>query len=134
MPETTVGDKFITLKEVSCHDGTPYPDEYLNNGAWDKLKHAFLELRRLCGNHPIVITSGYRTVAHNKRVGGAKNSSHLYGEALDLRPPSHLSAMEFYLIAKTFANQIGITGLGLYTDHIHIDVRISNVLVTWSEV
>jgi len=31
----------------------------------------------------IQITSGYRTPAHNEKVGGAKNSLHLYGMACD---------------------------------------------------
>ena len=32
---------------------------------------------------PIYITSGYRSPEHNKAVGGAANSQHVYGEACD---------------------------------------------------
>lgn len=32
---------------------------------------------------PIVITSGYRDYAHNKRVGGVSTSQHMLGQALD---------------------------------------------------
>ena len=34
---------------------------------------------------PITITSGYRTAAHNKSVGGAKSSQHLLGRAADIQ-------------------------------------------------
>lgn len=36
---------------------------------------------------PIVITSGFRCAVLNKRVGGASNSQHLYGQAADLVVP-----------------------------------------------
>ena len=33
---------------------------------------------------PVIITSGYRTEAHNEKVGGKPNSSHLKGLAADI--------------------------------------------------
>ena len=33
----------------------------------------------------VTITSGYRTAAHNKSVGGAKSSQHLLGRAADIQ-------------------------------------------------
>ena len=42
------------------------------------------KLRNLIGM-PIVVTSGYRSEAVNKAVGGAKNSAHLRGGAADIR-------------------------------------------------
>ena len=54
-------------------------------------------LRALCTNVlqplqdalgcPIVITSGFRCAELNKRIGGAANSQHLYGQAADLVVP-----------------------------------------------
>jgi uncharacterized protein YcbK (DUF882 family) len=54
--------------------------------------------------HPLVITSGYRTLATNealrgKREGAAKNSMHLYGKAVDVYMPG------------VPAKQIGLLGL-----------------------
>ena len=37
------------------------------------------------GNDPIIINSGYRSEAVNKAVGGAANSNHLTGCAVDIR-------------------------------------------------
>lgn len=34
-------------------------------------------------NHPICITSSFRSEAHNKAVGGVSFSQHLYGSAID---------------------------------------------------
>ena len=54
-------------------------------------------LRALCTNVlqplrdalgcPIVITSGFRCAELNKRIGGAANSGHLYGQAADFIVP-----------------------------------------------
>ena len=42
------------------------------------------------GNDPIIINSGYRSEAVNKAVGGAANSNHLTGCAVDI----HVAGME----------------------------------------
>lgn len=41
-------------------------------------------LRKLYGR-PIIVTSGYRSSAVNKVVGGAKNSQHVQGKAADIK-------------------------------------------------
>ena len=33
---------------------------------------------------PMIITSGYRTTAHNIKVGGVSNSQHVFGNAADV--------------------------------------------------
>lgn len=42
------------------------------------------ELRKAVGNKPLVIRSAYRCPVHNKNVGGASKSQHLYGKAVDI--------------------------------------------------
>lgn len=64
------------LKEFQCHCcGTVkiHP----------MLLEALERLRELWGN-PIVITSGYRCANHNREVGGAKESRHMKGFAVDV--------------------------------------------------
>ncbi len=41
------------------------------------------KVRVILGNRQMIITSGYRTPAHNKAVGGAPNSYHVKGRAAD---------------------------------------------------
>lgn len=41
------------------------------------------EVRRLLGDRPIIVSSGYRSPALNRAVGGARTSAHLTGHAVD---------------------------------------------------
>ena len=45
------------------------------------------EVRALLGNRPIVITSGFRSDAVNRLVGGSKTSAHVLGWAIDFTCP-----------------------------------------------
>lgn len=78
------------------------------------------ELRRAIGNKPIIINSGYRCPTHNKNVGGAKNSQHLYGKAVDIRV-NGMSPRTLEKFADTvFANGgVGMGGQNI----VHVDTR-----------
>ena len=67
---------------------------------------------------PVIITSGYRTPEHNRAVGGAPDSQHLYGRAADIvvRGVPH---DEVYRQAI----RLGFRGVGRYNTHTHVDVR-----------
>lgn len=45
-------------------------------------------------NKPIIITSGFRTVAHNEEVNGAINSQHCKGQAADFKCNNMKNAFE----------------------------------------
>ena len=47
---------------------------------------------------PIIVTSGYRSTALNKAVGGAVNSQHTKGEAADIRTVSDSRADDMKLL------------------------------------
>jgi len=69
---------------------------------------------------PIQITSGYRTPEHNKAVGGAPNSYHMYGLAADI-----IVWGESRLKVARICQEVGFTCIILYPDkpHIHVDLR-----------
>lgn len=74
---------------------------------------------------PITITSGYRCLKHNQRVGGATGSRHTKGDAADIV----VSGVAPKEVAK-FAESIGVKGIGLYETQadgyfVHIDTRVS---------
>jgi uncharacterized protein YcbK (DUF882 family) len=43
-------------------------------------------IRRILGNKPIRVNSGFRSPEVNKKIGGAKRSQHMKGEAADIVP------------------------------------------------
>lgn len=58
------------------------PNKYISNTS---LTLMFLDIVRYCIGEPIYINSGYRSVALNRKVGGARNSYHTLGLAADIR-------------------------------------------------
>ena len=75
---------------------------------------------------PVRLTSGYRTAAHNKAVGGAPYSQHCYGRAADIRVDNtSVEAVAAY--AETLLPDSG--GIGRYPSSanrkgwVHLDVR-----------
>ena len=78
--------KNFTLKEMTKTD-TGLPNEIPSfEVAFNLYDTAcFLQNLRNKIKMPIVVTSGYRSEAVNKAVGGAKNSAHLRGGAADIR-------------------------------------------------
>lgn len=75
---------------------------------------------------PIIINSGVRCQAHNKKVGGVANSQHLYGRAADIRS-AYVHSKELYkrILVLMQEEVIKIGYIKYYEDKkfIHIDVR-----------
>ena len=101
------------VKEFACKDGTDviFIETDLAE-VLEKIRNHF--------NKAVHITSGYRTVAHNIKCGGAIFSQHCYGMAVDIYitgvPPKEIA-----LYAQTLLPDTG--GIGLYPSFVHIDVR-----------
>ena len=74
-------------------------------------------IRDICG-FPIRINSGYRSEAHNARVGGSPNSLHRLGMAVDLSPVSG-KADELTKIITTATNLGFVTRI--YPNFVHVD-------------
>ncbi|STQ89297.1 YcbK family protein [Iodobacter fluviatilis] len=58
------------------------------------------KIRAILGNNPLIITSGWRTPALNKVVGGSASSDHATARAVDIRCPKFGTART---IARTLA-------------------------------
>ena len=67
-----------------------------------------LEVLRHEFNEPMIVSSGYRHESYNQVIGGAKNSPHLYGKAVDVV----ISGKSAYRLMK-LAIQHGFTGIGV---------------------
>lgn len=108
----------FTSNEFDCH-GSGCCSSTLINPELVK----YLQKIREHFNAPITITSAYRCLTHNSRVGGATGSRHTKGDAADIVVKG-VSPRE---VAK-YAESIGIKGIGLYETSAdgfftHIDTR-----------
>jgi hypothetical protein len=86
------------------------------------VKPNLLNLVRRAETHfgkKVIVTSGYRSPSHNRKVRGATHSQHLYCNALDLYMPGVARDD----LARYFFAQPDRGGIGLYchTRSIHVD-------------
>lgn len=85
---------------------------------------------------PIYINSTYRHTRCNKVAGGASKSQHLVGRALDFSFKNQKDHDQFVKDIESKGDQYwillinGITGLGIYDTHIHIDTRTNKEKIT----
>ncbi|OLF77862.1 hypothetical protein AWH62_04100 [Maricaulis sp. W15] len=78
----------FTLEEFTRSDtaksmGDPNAPEESHMRALHALACGMEQVRRVLGDRPISITSGYRNPAVNAKVGGVPNSAHALGYAAD---------------------------------------------------
>lgn len=107
---TKITDNF-KVKEFRCHDGS---DTIRVNTT---LVHTLQHIRDHF-NQPVYVNSAYRTESWNTKVGGAKRSYHLTGDAVDISvagyPPSKVAA---------YAYTLGVKGIIQYNTFVHLDAR-----------
>ena len=65
----------------------------------------WLEVLREKVGQPIIINSGYRSPQLNRKVGGAANSNHLTGCAVDIRTSGYEQAIVFAAILINYAKE-----------------------------
>ena len=90
----------------------------------ERLCNDYLEPLRKAVDAIIIISSGYRCLALNVKIGGSKNSQHKLGKAADIRiediDPKVVYELIEYLIKD---NQMLQGGLGKYKTFTHYDIR-----------
>lgn len=103
------------VREFACKDGS---DPILISS---ELVDVLQAIRTHFGK-AVTITSGYRTVAHNKSksVKGSTYSQHLYGMAADIKVKG-VKPKDVAAYAETLLPNRG--GIGIYGTFIHVDVR-----------
>lgn len=113
--------KNFSKKEFDSKDGSEMPlDVFVNI---QKLANQLQVLRDYLGKQ-ISINSAYRSPSHNKSVGGAKNSQHLYGKASDITVKEMTPKQVYDAIEILISNGAMLQGgLGLYNTFVHYDFR-----------
>lgn len=80
----------------------------------------YLQKARDHFDRPLIITSGYRTTAHNVKVGGVSNSNHVFGNAADVYIPG-VSSLDLY---NYFCEIAGDScEIGIYNNFVHFAVQ-----------
>ncbi len=110
-PEATWRWPNFSPAEIACR-GTG--KLLINEPALDKLQ----ALRDRLGK-PLIVRSAYRSLEHNRAVGGATGSKHLDGAAFDIAMANH-DPVAF----KAAAREAGFLGFGFYprSSFIHVDL------------
>jgi len=90
---------------------------------------ALLTAIRIDLGKPMRISSGLRCKRKNMAIAGAAlRSKHLTGEAADVVAKSHAERFEILKLALKY----GITGIGIYSRHIHLDIGHDEPII-WFE-
>ena len=122
-PEGDLVYKYFKIEEFESPD-VPGSGDMMDLDLLERL-----DVARDVAGFPFIINSGYRSVAHNKKVGGVTNSSHLLGLAVDIHCTD--SRKRYILIDALLA--AGFTRIGLASTFIHADVdQEKNQCVIWT--
>lgn len=105
--------KNFRVREFRCQDGSDVV--FIESDLVDILQ----KIRDHFGK-AVTITSAFRTASHNKKVGGATYSQHLYGTAADIKV-SGVTASAVADYVETLMPNAG--GIGRYSTFTHVDVR-----------
>lgn len=97
----------ITLEEFIKASSSPIPDPMLP-AVLDLLKR-MNAVRQLYGR-PMIVSSAYRDPIHNEKIGGAKDSNHCKGLAIDILDPDDR------LVYWIMGNQDTLANLGLWCE------------------
>jgi len=109
---------FILDEFLSLGDTIPPSVEVVRN--LRNVANRLQLLRDLLGK-PIRVTSGYRSIQHNARIGGSPNSFHILGMAADIVVDG-MSPKEVQEYLKHWSG-----GLGSYDTFTHVDIRDEKV-------
>lgn len=107
--------------QCSCCGQISYYDWFLND----------LLALRLAYKNPMSITSGCRCYFHNKEVGGATHSKHLFdnnkkASAVDIKRPSSEALHKLIKISTNLGWTVGIGD-----NFIHLDKRTTPIIFTY---
>ncbi|EKC4930732.1 serine/threonine protein kinase [Salmonella enterica] len=106
--------KYFSRKEFECKCGN------CGHNAVDAELLKVLEDVREHFGRPVIINSANRCQTHNKKVGGAANSTHVKGLAADIRVKDVAPSVVHQYLTGKYPDSYGI---GKYNTFTHIDVR-----------
>ena len=103
--------KYFKYEEFDSPD-VPGSGKYMDA---DFLK--MLDNARDIAGIPFKINSGWRTIEHNREVGGKPNSSHIVGKAVDI---AIKNSRQRYIVLSALQD-VGFNRFGIAKTFIHVD-------------
>ena len=103
--------KYFKRSELACKCGC-------GQDTVDYQLAAILDALREWAKAPVVVTSGNRCPAYNKKIGGSPTSQHLRGRAADVVVSGKTPAE-----VANFLETLSPGGLGRYLTFTHVDSR-----------
>ena len=111
-----LADNF-TLAEMANNAGDPNKPQYWYTEDSEAFMKTLQFFRSLVGQR-VIINSGYRQPEYNRKIGGASDSRHLWGQAADIRPLERFTAKDHI---KAWAEALAFTGwhgaINVYKNH-----------------
>lgn len=102
------------VKEFACNDGSDVV-----------IIHPYIphicQIVRNKFDMPFKPNSAYRTITHNKAEGGATNSNHIYGRAVDIPAKNGVTPKQLYDYVNILFGDWG--ELGIYSWGIHVGIQ-----------
>lgn len=96
-----------------------FSSDVVKDNNWKKVQPVvWVKLLRICEltGKSFVVTSSYRSAAYNRSIGGASNSVHGSGYAIDISVSAAIRDDVFLA-----AQRAGFTGIGIYSTFMHLD-------------
>ena len=91
-----------------------------------RLAETLEKVRSILNNHPILISSGYRSPKLNKAIGGVSDSLHVHGLAVDFTSPYFGTARDICEELEGHMVDLGIDQLILeYDTWVHLGLSAS---------
>ncbi len=90
---------------------------YLLEDLWERLDDATLN-----ENPRVVVSSGFRCLTHNRKIGSKDTSQHPLGLAADIFPPDGFTPLSVARIAISIPG-LAAGGIGVYSTFVHFDIR-----------
>lgn len=109
--------QYFTRKELECHCGCGGIPQHQFILSLEELRKEY--------NKPIVISSAFRCLKHNIKIGGVLDSAHTQGLAADIK----ISGKNAHELLKHALN-LGFTGIGIQqkglptSRYIHLDIAM----------
>lgn len=118
MPTGPIEGTSFDWEEAACNHCGALPE---NLQAVINAARMMERVREILGNQPIRVSSWYRCPAWNKRIGGASDSQHLYGRAVDFTT-RNLTPRQVQARLRRHLGTV-VRGLGCYAGFSHADNR-----------